>query len=226
MALYAVAFTVALGFAFIVGSIPFAFVVGRVLGVDIRKHGSGNVGATNVFRVLGPIPGAAVFLLDFLKGALAVVGAIILFAAFKLPIVYMLSSYVGKGTAIGYVPVLAGLAALLGHTYTPFLGFKGGKGVATGAGVLLVITPLAVPISLVVFGVVLLATGYVSAGSVAIAVLYPLIVWLLYSDRPGALAFAIVAGALVVWRHRSNLMRISRGEEPRVHFRRKDTERP
>lgn len=201
--------------AYLIGGIPVAYVMGRLVrGIDIREHGSGNVGTTNAWRVLGPIPGAAVLALDVLKGVAAVLLAQAIAALPALAGAARPSAAVE--TLMLWLPVLAGLAAIAGHTYTPFLRFSGGKGIATAAGVLLVITPLALLILLVVFTLVVATTRMISAGSVVIALLYPLLVWLMYPRVPGAFPFAIVAAALVIWRHRGNIARMARGEERKV----------
>jgi len=185
---------------FTVGSIPFSFLLARFMaGVDIRSVGSGNIGATNLARALGPRIGAAGLLLDLLKGTAAV----------------LLARAAGGPGAGGDPGVLAGGAAIVGHMYTPFLGFKGGKGVATGAGVFALLAPWAMLASLVVFG---LATGLsrmVSVGSILAAVALPIAAHCLGAARPIETLAALVA-ILVVARHRSNLTRILRGEERRL----------
>ncbi|MBE0475755.1 MAG: glycerol-3-phosphate 1-O-acyltransferase PlsY [Coriobacteriia bacterium] len=206
----------ALLIAYLAGGIPVAYIVGRVhRGIDIREHGSGNVGTTNAWRVLGPAAGVAVLVLDVVKGAVAVLAAPYAAAAVS----WQASGAAPAGVSAA-LPVLAGLTAVLGHTYTPFLRFRGGKGIATAAGVLLVVTPLAVPILLGVFAVVVALTRMVSAGSLVIALLYPGVVGLFYRDVPGALPFAVAAAALLTWRHRGNIARIARGQERKVVWRR------
>jgi len=185
---------------FTIGSIPFSFLLARLMaGVDIRSVGSGNIGATNLARALGPRIGAAGLLLDLLKGTAAV----------------LLARAAGGPGAGGDPGVLAGGAAIVGHMYTPFLGFKGGKGVATGAGVFALLAPWAMLASLVVFG---LATGLcrmVSVGSMLAAVALPIAAHCLGAAPPIETLAALVA-ILVVARHRSNLTRIVRGEERRL----------
>lgn len=200
--------------AFLIGGIPGAYIVGRASrGIDIREHGSGNVGTTNAFRVLGPWPALAVLIIDIAKGALAVLVAPPVFS-----IVSGLLSEDAVATAyvLSALPLVAALAAIAGHTYTPFLGFRGGKGIATAAGSLLVLTPIAVTILVAVFVAVVAVTRYVSLGSVVIAVLYPPLVYLLYRDVPGAFGVALLTAALVIWRHRSNIGRLARGEERKI----------
>jgi len=197
--------------AYLLGAIPWALIIGkRFFGIDPREHGSGNLGATNVFRLLGVRAGAVTLLLDAAKGALAV--------AISRMIV---SPAVFGQTASDWVAVAAMMAAVLGHSYSPYIGFKGGKGVATSAGCLFVLTPLATLILFVVFVVIVAASRMVSLGSIIVAIIYPPLVLWLY---PGNLALAIVItvlAALVIWRHRSNIMRIAHGEEPKISLSRR-----
>jgi acyl phosphate:glycerol-3-phosphate acyltransferase len=198
--------------SFLCGSVPWALLVTRwARGVDIRTVGSGNVGATNAYRVLGPRLGSLVLFLDFAKGTLPA----------------LLTLAVTRGQSYADVTlVLVALAAMLGHTYSPWLGFKGGKGFATGAGAVLVLTPYSVLLILPVFVIVLLVWRMVSLGSVTAAVIYPLITAAFYLWPPTSLPwqgpvtvlFAFVAGGLVVWRHRSNIRRIIDGTESRATF--------
>jgi acyl phosphate:glycerol-3-phosphate acyltransferase len=191
--------------AYLLGAVPFAVIVGRLFyHVDVRKHGSGNAGATNVMRVLGLKAGLAVLLLDGLKGVAAV-----LFAMLVHP------EYLSATTA-DWVLIGASFAAVLGHSYSPYLGFAGGKGVATAAGALLVVMPAVWPILLVVFVVVVALGRMVSLGSVVIAALFPVLVLVFYGDRLAFVIFSLVATSLVIWRHRSNIARIARGEEAKI----------
>jgi glycerol-3-phosphate acyltransferase PlsY len=199
--------------ACLAGSIPFGFLAGKMRGIDIRKHGSGNIGATNVFRTLGKGPGITVFVLDALKG----------FGAARLAIAFWPD---GSG---GVSPELAGIfaavAAILGHNFTPWLGFKGGKGIATSAGALLGLLPLAVLGGAVVWGVVFFLSRYVSLASIAAAAALPLITWLLfrYGNGTGAQVwFALAIGVLAIWRHRSNIIRLLQGTENRFEKRQKN----
>jgi acyl phosphate:glycerol-3-phosphate acyltransferase len=191
----------ALALAYVSGSLPFAYVAGALKGVDLRKQGSGNLGATNVFRVLGWKIGLAVFLADALKGALPVLLLPPRIAAAGDPTLW----------AIG-----VGVAAIAGHVRPVFLKFrKGGKGVATAAGVFFAIAPLPMLATFVLFVAVVLATGYVSLGSLASAVLLPTL--LLLTQGPGSPLFlvSLVIAAFVFWTHRANIGRLRRGEEHR-----------
>jgi len=187
--------------SYLIGGLPFAYIVGRVaFKRDIREHGSGNVGATNVFRVFGPVPAAVVLVTDAVKGFAPVA----------------IAALVGDPSSVDWLMVVSAMAAILGHSYSPYLGFSGGKGVATAAGALLRLTPISVAILVVVFAVIVVLTRIVSIGSVTIALGYPITVAVFYGDRPVLLIFSVVAVALVLWRHRSNIRRIARGEEKRI----------
>ncbi len=198
--------------AYLLGAVPFAVIIGRLFyGVDVREHGSGNAGATNVLRVLGAKAGAAVLVLDALKGLAAV-----LLASAVAPVEH-------GATTHDWVLIGASFAAVLGHSYSPFLGFAGGKGVATAAGALLILVPVAWPILLLTFIVVVAVSRMVSLGSLVIAVEFPILVILLYPDRPVLILFSVFAASFVVWRHRSNIARILRGEEAKIGLRSKGT---
>jgi len=180
--------------SFLFGSIPFGYIIGKLKGVDVRRHGSGNIGATNVSRVLGKKYGFAVLLLDALKGAVAVLIA----KAIGLPIEYQ---------------VLAGISAIVGHCFSPWLGFRGGKGVATALGAFLVISPKTTLGALLIFLAVLLTTRYVSLSSIVAALSYPLLYKLF--EKPSPFSFVVVSlGALlIVAKHHSNIRRLLKGEE-------------
>ena len=182
--------------AYLVGSIPFSYIVARRRGVDVRTVGSGNVGATNVMRSVGRGAGLAAFALDFLKGTVATLAAM---------------SIEGDGA----LPALAAAAAVLGHMYPVWLRFRGGKGVATGAGAFLPLVPLATVAALVAFGLALAVTRYVSVSSLVGCATLAALAFALRG--PSAVAFAATATALlVVWKHRANLARIARGTENRL----------
>ena len=186
--------------AFFLGSIPNAYLAGRLLkNIDIRRHGSGNVGATNVFRVLGKGPGFAVFFLDFLKGAAPVA----LFLFLSSPQAHR------ELLALG-----VGLAAVLGHMFTPFLAFKGGKGVATGAGVICASFPLLFAVALAVWGISFFACRIVSVSSL-LAVCALLVAGLLTHQSPEVLGVFFVMVLLVFWTHRGNIKKLRSGEEDR-----------
>lgn len=187
--------------SFGLGAIPFSWIIGRMMqGVDIRSTGSGNVGATNLARAVGFGPGVAALLLDAAKGVAAV-----LFARW----------IAGTGQEASLLPALAGALAVIGHNFTPFLRFKGGKGVATGAGVFGALAPWALVSALAVFLSIVLVSRLVSLGSVAAAAALPVAVLLIYDSTPVTVA-AFGVAALVVLRHRANLLRIRRGTEDRI----------
>jgi len=190
---------------YLLGGVPWALIIGRrFYGIDPREHGSGNLGATNVYRVLGPVAAAVTALLDMLKGSAAVL------LAFAI-----VPDSLGE-TAQQWTAVAAMTAAVIGHSYSPYIRFKGGKGVATSAGGLFVLTPIAAVIELIVFIAVVSASRLVSLGSIVVACLYPPLVLWFYRDSTPYVVTAFGLAALVVWRHRSNIVRIARGEEPRV----------
>jgi acyl phosphate:glycerol-3-phosphate acyltransferase len=185
--------------AFWIGAFPTAYLWGRfVEKTDIRRHGSGNVGATNALRVFGKKAGAMVFAADFLKGLLPV----------RL---YALWS----GDAERADLLLIALAAILGHVFTPFLGFKGGKGVATGGGALLGAIPKLFAVAFPAWLVVFAATRIVSVSSLA-AVLALVAAALLFDYPPQAVGLLAAIGVFLVWTHRDNLKRLARGEEKKL----------
>jgi len=193
--------------AYLLGSIPFGYLLVRLsAGGDVRETGSGGTGATNVTRRAGKGAGLLTLLLDALKGAAAVLVA---------------RALLGAGGPADWWVCAAGAAAVLGHVFPVWLRFRGGKGVATGLGVFLVLAPLATLCALLVFVLVVWLWRYVSLGSIAAAVVLPLAVWMLsklgVSDRaaPPLLATAAAGAALIVYMHRANIARLRRGEESR-----------
>jgi acyl phosphate:glycerol-3-phosphate acyltransferase len=193
--------------SYLLGSIPFGYLAGRLVGMDIRQAGSGNVGATNVVRVLGKRYGYPVFALDFLKG----------FGAVKISMLIAPGSP-PEWNSPEIFGILAAMSSVLGHLYPPWLKFKGGKGVATSAGALLALTPIATLIGIVIWITVFWLTRYVSLASMTAAVVLPVVILVLschdQNKKPLIYSSACVA-AVVVWRHRSNLSRLIRGTEPR-----------
>ena len=194
--------------SYLLGSIPFGYLAGRLGGIDIRQVGSGNVGATNVVRVLGKIYGYPVFALDVLKG----------FAAVKISM-SMTPGPPPQWNSAEIVGILAGMSSVLGHLYQPWLSFKGGKGVATAGGVLLALMPIATLIGAAIWIIVFWLTRYVSLASVTAAVLLPIVIlvvsWQDQNRKKPLVYSSVCVAALVVWRHRSNLSRLMRGTEPR-----------
>lgn len=188
------------GLAYLVGAIPTSYLVARVAaGVDLREHGSKNLGATNLYRLLGWRAAVPVGLFDVAKGAVPV--------ALAARIVFAGS---GAWWALG-----VGLAAVLGHVFSPFVRFRGGKGVATAAGVFLVLAPGAVAGAALVWALVVFATGYVSLGSIVGAVSFPVLLWAFHPSQTGALGLAIAVCLFIVFTHRANIRRLLAGTEAR-----------
>jgi glycerol-3-phosphate acyltransferase PlsY len=191
--------------AYLLGSIPFGLLIGRwIKGVDIRQHGSKNIGATNVFRVVGRSWGVTVLLLDALKG----------YAAVALPFAVM-------GRPEGFRPecIAIGLSAVLGHTFSVWIKFKGGKGVATSLGVFLALAPEA---TLATFGLwiaIFSLSRIISIASLSAAVIFPIAVSVLYSGRPGffwIFGTALFLGSFIFYTHRGNIARLRKGEEKKI----------
>ena len=203
--------------AYLLGSLPTGYLAAKAKGIDIRTVGSGNIGATNAMRVLGKPAGIAVLLVDALKGYAAV--------AWLAPWIF---NQVAPHFFGLYVPfakssvdlqtkftVLAGVCAVLGHNYTCWLNFKGGKGIATSAGVFLALAPLAVGIAIAVFAMAVIFTRYVSVGSVAAGVALPIAVW--FTRESMLLRIVTIAlGALAIYKHKANMQRLAAGTENRI----------
>jgi glycerol-3-phosphate acyltransferase PlsY len=194
--------------AYLLGSIPFGYLLVRLfVGGDVRETGSGGTGATNVTRRAGRGPGVLTLLLDLLKGVAAVLIA---------------RALLGAGAGADWWVCAAGAAAVLGHVFPVWLKFRGGKGVATGLGVFLVLAPIATLCALLLFVIVVRLWRYVSLGSIAAAALLPLAVWSLsavgVSDRAPRplLLFSVLGAALIVFMHRANIGRLLRGEEGKL----------
>jgi acyl phosphate:glycerol-3-phosphate acyltransferase len=187
--------------SYLIGSIPAAYLAGKLLrGIDLREHGSGNLGATNVYRVLGPRPAIAVLLADALKGAIPV-------------LVFPGMTEAGRPDlwAIAYA-----VAAIAGHVRSVFLLMRGGgKGVATAAGAFMSLAPLPSLIALGIFVVVLFAWGYVSLGSLSAATALPIVIALREGVQSPLFAVSAITAAFVFWTHRANIARLRNGEEPR-----------
>lgn len=183
--------------SYLMGAIPFGLVVGKVAGIDVREQGSKNIGATNVSRILGKKLGFITLLCDLLKGLIP-----LLVAAYFLP---------ENDQKIAWV-CGCGVAAVLGHMYPIYLKFKGGKGVATGLGVFLFLSPLSILISLVIFIATVWMTGFVSAGSLAASALIP--IWLLLMGKHWVVVLAAAVIAMLIWvKHHENIGRLIKGEE-------------
>ncbi len=198
--------------SYVIGSIPNGLIVGKFTkGVDIRQFGSKNIGATNVYRVLGPWPAFWVLVTDIAKGVAGV--------------------YIGKAI-LGAPPaaLLGGIAAIAGHNWSLFLGFKGGRGVATALGVIAVLMPKVTAIVFVVWAVIVFLTRYVSLGSIVAAAIAPPLIWL-FGERTEYLYFGLVAAAFVIVRHRPNIERLLKGQELKIKAgssapEKKDSDKP
>jgi acyl phosphate:glycerol-3-phosphate acyltransferase len=191
--------------SYLLGSIPAAYLAGKSRGIDLRKHGSGNLGATNVIRVLGTKIGLLVFAFDMAKGALPVA----LFPRW----VTAPPPPVSDPIAIG---ILCGIAAIVGHVRPVYLNFgRGGKGVATAAGVFLALAPVQTTLALLIFAVVLLSSGFVSLGSLTSAAVLPILLGVTVGVRSPLFAISVVVALFVFWTHRANIVRLRNGEEHR-----------
>ena len=195
--------------SYVMGSFPTSIIMGKLTrGIDIREHGSGNAGGTNVFRVLGWKPAVIVITFDVFKGWLpASFFAKMFFESTPLP-------------DLGLLQILCGFCAVLGHTYTIFAGFKGGKGVGTLAGMLIAMFPIAVPLCILVFVITLMFTGYVSLGSMIASASLPvfLLVLPILGIEPAELSllvFSLFVPFFVIYTHRTNIARLRNGEENR-----------
>lgn len=183
--------------SYLIGSLPFGYILARIKGVDIRQHGSGNIGATNVWRTLGPGPGLLVLGLDALKGAVPV--------------------FIGRQAGMEGAELLTGMAALLGHAFPIYLGFKGGKIIATGAGVMLALAPPVLLMALLVFIAAVLVSRYVSLGSILAATSVPVLMtlfnynWMYISFGGAVCLFALL-------KHIPNIKRIFQGTESKINF--------
>jgi len=203
--------------SYLVGSIPTSVWVGKISkGIDIRDHGSGNAGATNTFRVLGWKAGLVVSLIDMFKGFTAAYWVSQLgYHVGDIPVVYG-----GWETDI-MLRIMAGLAAVLGHMYTIFAGFRGGKGVITAAGMLYALEPVSISISFALFFILTFTTRYVSLASILATTSYPLIILFMryVLDIPvdgSHIIFASVTALFILWRHRANMKRLLNGTENRI----------
>lgn len=194
---------IALLAGYLAGTVPFAYLAGRLQGLDIRKHGSGNMGTTNAFRVLGKRMGFLVFIGDFLKGMLAA----------------QIGLMAGGNQWGPWLAICTGLLSILGHSWNPFFGFKPtGKGVATGVGVVMRLMPLPAAIALVFFLAATYLSGFVSMGSV-VGALAATVAAILFADHRAYVLFTVLGTALVIYRHLDNIKRIRSGTEPKVPWR-------
>ena len=196
--------------SYLLGAIPTSYLAGRLIrGIDLREHGSRNLGATNLYRVLGWRFAIPVGLLDAAKGLIPVL---------------VFAPRVSDSEVFALV---CGLTAVVGHVFSVFVGFKGGKGVATAAGVMLGLTPVALGVAAAVWAALVFLTGYVSVGSIAAAAVFPVAVWLLEPPtRPAILWLDIAVAAAIIWLHRGNIQRLLNGTENRFGRRAAAAPRP
>jgi glycerol-3-phosphate acyltransferase PlsY len=216
--------------AFLCGSVPFGLIIGRMNGVDIREHGSGNIGATNVWRTLGKKWGIPCFVLDVLKGLIPVFFAMNLLRypgidhTKMLPLAASLYREVEQHRG-QFLHVLCGLCAILGHNFSPWVRFKGGKGIATSAGVLMAVFPgVAILLLIGIWYLVFITSRYVSLASIIAAAALPILtVWGAWhhgkfadgSWNRSLLVFSFIAGIMAIYKHRSNIKRLLDGTESR-----------
>ena len=190
-------FVVAAAISYILGSIPNGLILGKAIwGVDLRQHGSKNIGATNAWRTIGKAGGISIFALDFLKGAISA----------------YIGLHLGGSELAG---VLCGILAIAGHSWSVFLAFKGGKGVATGLGVIAALMP---EVTLIVFAVwfaIVYFTGYVSLGSIVGAALVPILT-LFFGLHTEFLILGLIAAVFIIYRHKSNIERLLKGTESKI----------
>ncbi len=195
--------------AYLIGSIPFGFLAGKVRGIDIREHGSGNIGATNVLRTLGKPVGITVLVFDIAKGVVPV----------------LLAKHFSDNSII---PILAAVATILGHNYTCFLGFRGGKGIATSAGALAPLIPIPLLIAVLVWVIAFFASRYVSVASIAAALSLPITLGIIFATGknwdPLLLGFTLLLSILAIWRHRSNIQKLRTGTENRFQRKSKSSD--
>lgn len=189
--------TFALILAYLIGSIPNGLILGKLVwGIDLREHGSHNIGATNAWRTLGKTAGFSIFFLDLLKGVFGV---------------NIAAHYSDKPEML----VLGGILAIVGHSWSLFLGFKGGKGVATGLGVILSLMPVPTAIIFLIWFIIVKLTGYVSLGSIVAAALVPALAWL-FNQPVAFVYFGIIAAVFIIYRHKTNIERLINGTESKI----------
>ncbi len=197
--------------AYLLGSIPSGYLVAKAKGVDIRSVGSGNIGATNVFRILGKPAGIFVLVMDGLKG----------FAACWWVVDAIRQRWGGEAVDIEYLRITAGLAVVLGHNYTCWLRFKGGKGIATSAGALAALVPWALIIILTLWIVTFALTRYVSLGSILASAVLPIATWLT-GGSVTMIAVTTLMAVLAIYKHKANIQRLLNGTENRIGGKKKE----
>lgn len=208
-------YAIAIAAAYLIGSIPFGFLVGKMRGVDVRTVGSKNIGATNVFRTVGRKWGLLAFACDFLKG----------FIPTLVAKCYAVSDK--DASLMVYLPLAVGVACVIGHMFTCFMKFKGGKGIATGFGMLVALLPLLVLAAFMLFLAIVCTSHYISLGSICAATFLLATVWFPcatlsnpdgFRNLPQCVMVSFVA-AFAIWKHRTNISRLLSGTENRFHWR-------
>ena len=189
--------------AYLLGSIPTSYLIGMLKGVDVRKHGSGNIGATNVLRVMGKLPALITLIADITKGVLAVTLVAVIF--------YQKNSII----TFSVFRVLLGLVVIVGHGWTVFLKFKGGKGVATFIGVFMIIFPVGLLIGLIVWSVTAWMTKYVSLSSILMAIAVPVIA-AISAARLEIVLLAVISCIIICYKHKGNINRLLLGSETKI----------
>lgn len=199
--------------SYLLGAIPFGYIIAKSQGIDLYKTGSGSIGATNVFRSVGKKWGILTFFLDALKGFIP---------AFFFPV--MAASHTAGSNQL-FLALLCSSLSVIGHNWPVYLDFKGGKGIATSAGALIGIVPKLIGAGLLAWIIVFLLTRYVSVASITAAVVIMIAGWLFYLDRGIALPAALtILGIFAIWRHKSNIQRLINGTEHRFEFRKRKNE--
>jgi glycerol-3-phosphate acyltransferase PlsY len=224
--------------AFLLGSIPFGLFIARLKGIDIRQHGSGNIGATNVLRVVGKKHGITCLILDALKGFIPVVIAMNLVQIEgrppQIPFPFLepwaMEFPAAEAMKAQILHIVTALVAILGHNYSPWVGFKGGKGIATSAGVLLALMPFGVLLLIAIWLLLFFTTRYVSVASIGAAAALPLVTlygsWSHGRIQDGTwnkplFVFSVIIAALAIWKHRANIKRLMDGTESRFEKKKK-----
>jgi len=202
--------------AYLIGSIPSAVWIGKGLyGIDVREHGSGNAGATNVIRVLGYKAGIPVMLVDVFKGWLAV------------QVVFLFPQNGLSPDAMVYFKIACAMAAVLGHIFPVYVGFRGGKGVGTLAGVAIALYPLALLVVLGIFILSLVLSRYVSLSSILAGIVFPFVVIFVTGEKnPGLIILSVMVAIFITLTHRKNIKRLLKGEENKFIFKRKNDIKP
>lgn len=195
--------------AYLLGGIPSALIIGkRFYGIDVREHGSGNLGATNVYRTLGVKAGVGTALFDIAKGALAVLLAMLIVPAARFGLLPQ-----------EWAMIVGAIFAVLGHSYSPYIGFHGGKAVATMGGALIALAPFVFLMLIALWALLVVTTRFVSLASLVAAIAAPITCAIVYPGDWPRITFALLGAGIVIWRHRTNIGRMFKGHETRLSFK-------